>query len=290
MNIINSVIDYLNKHEHVQITIDDTLIRKFKTTTDFYQFIYDRYVIGGKLPFFMLYTIGESENSSNYSIYFFRSLRYKTINELRTIVNSMNCRIKLIDIEAVTRIHRYKSNCDNPTCNKKYDFICGSCGFGKYCSKECKKAHWKNHRQTCNEFMSAIEEINTAADRISYTFNELGLSKDVVRMMKKVKLEDDFINYVKKLSMRSDDYEEFISFKNWYKGVKKYEIGESSESIESSKSNETNSQFIYKYAMLIHVLKHEDEHELVSNILAADDFVNKNKKRINRLTRALSLS
>jgi len=44
-------------------------------------------------------------------------------------------------------------SCGNKSCNKKVaesDLkFCGRCGKQKYCSKDCQRADWKNHKVCC---------------------------------------------------------------------------------------------------------------------------------------------
>jgi hypothetical protein len=39
--------------------------------------------------------------------------------------------------------------CANPGCNNTGKHLCSGCGGEIYCSKECQKAHWTVHKQTC---------------------------------------------------------------------------------------------------------------------------------------------
>lgn len=39
--------------------------------------------------------------------------------------------------------------CDNPICTNEGTKKCQSCGSVKYCSSECQKTHWQNHRKIC---------------------------------------------------------------------------------------------------------------------------------------------
>ncbi|ORX43251.1 hypothetical protein BCR36DRAFT_586738 [Piromyces finnis] len=47
--------------------------------------------------------------------------------------------------------------CSNPACQKKWVQgqpmfkSCSQCGQAKYCSKECQKSHWKQHKRACKK-------------------------------------------------------------------------------------------------------------------------------------------
>lgn len=41
------------------------------------------------------------------------------------------------------------------SCRKMlYCKYCSACGNARYCSKECQKAHWKQHKKSCNKIMT----------------------------------------------------------------------------------------------------------------------------------------
>ena len=54
--------------------------------------------------------------------------------------------------------------CSNPSCQKKWvqglpSFkSCSQCGQAKYCSKECQKAHWKQHKRSCKKKAQQIQQ------------------------------------------------------------------------------------------------------------------------------------
>lgn len=39
--------------------------------------------------------------------------------------------------------------CANKNCNKVGKHLCSGCGEEIYCSKECQKSHWADHKQSC---------------------------------------------------------------------------------------------------------------------------------------------
>jgi len=54
--------------------------------------------------------------------------------------------------------------CSNPTCQKKWvpgqpSFkSCSQCGQAKYCSKECQRSHWKQHKRACKKKAQQIQQ------------------------------------------------------------------------------------------------------------------------------------
>jgi len=54
--------------------------------------------------------------------------------------------------------------CSNPSCQKKWvqglpSFkSCSQCGQAKYCSKECQRAHWKQHKRSCKKKAQQIQQ------------------------------------------------------------------------------------------------------------------------------------
>ena len=41
--------------------------------------------------------------------------------------------------------------------NKSKQYICGLCKTVNYCSKECQKSHWPNHKSQCQSIVKARE-------------------------------------------------------------------------------------------------------------------------------------
>lgn len=55
--------------------------------------------------------------------------------------------------------YRKSIRCDNFLCDKKPEEgqkfkTCGKCRVSHYCSPECQKAHWKNHKMYCEQLGS----------------------------------------------------------------------------------------------------------------------------------------
>ncbi|KAG4083124.1 hypothetical protein H8356DRAFT_261260 [Neocallimastix lanati (nom. inval.)] len=54
--------------------------------------------------------------------------------------------------------------CSNPSCQKKWVQgqpmfkFCSQCGQAKYCSKECQRAHWKQHKRSCKKKAQQIQQ------------------------------------------------------------------------------------------------------------------------------------
>jgi len=54
--------------------------------------------------------------------------------------------------------------CSNPTCQKKWVQgqpmfkSCSQCGQAKYCSKECQRSHWKQHKRACKKKAQQIQQ------------------------------------------------------------------------------------------------------------------------------------
>ncbi|OUM61436.1 hypothetical protein PIROE2DRAFT_62489 [Piromyces sp. E2] len=54
--------------------------------------------------------------------------------------------------------------CSNPTCQKKWVQgqpmfkSCSQCNQAKYCSKECQRTHWKQHKRACKKKAQQIQQ------------------------------------------------------------------------------------------------------------------------------------
>jgi len=54
--------------------------------------------------------------------------------------------------------------CSNPSCQKKWVQgqpmfkSCSQCGQAKYCSKDCQRAHWKQHKRSCKKKAQQLQQ------------------------------------------------------------------------------------------------------------------------------------
>ena len=46
----------------------------------------------------------------------------------------------------------------------KETFLCSGCFEARYCSSECQKAHWKQHRKRCKELKAAAAAAAAAGE------------------------------------------------------------------------------------------------------------------------------
>ena len=61
---------------------------------------------------------------------------------------------KYKEVKSVKKMGRcYNQNCSHPDgrVERSKMLSCTRCGDANYCSAECQKAHWKEHREECNE-------------------------------------------------------------------------------------------------------------------------------------------
>ena len=66
----------------------------------------------------------------------------------------------------VNNVQEAIKDTDEPCCccktyvnkfNKSKQYICGLCKTVNYCSKECQKSHWPNHKNLCQSIVKARE-------------------------------------------------------------------------------------------------------------------------------------
>lgn len=69
-----------------------------------------------------------------------------------------------MDFDTHFKLNLEKSEC---ICGNKTSSHCGNCKIQKYCSKECQKNHWKEHKFLCND----IHHTNINSDSTSPELN-----------------------------------------------------------------------------------------------------------------------
>lgn len=75
--------------------------------------------------------------------------------------------------------------CANPGCENPGKHLCSGCGGEIYCSRECQKAHWAVHKQTCKS------SIKPEAAMFIKSFDELSVKQLKNIMIAKASTFDD---------------------------------------------------------------------------------------------------
>jgi hypothetical protein len=72
---------------------------------------------------------------------------------------------KYKEVKSVKKMGRcYNQNCSHPDgrVERNKMLSCTRCGEANYCSVGCQRAHWKEHREECNEAVNAKEFFNSS--------------------------------------------------------------------------------------------------------------------------------
>ena len=107
-------------------------------------------------------------------------------------------------------------------CANEYKFICGKCKKAKYCSKECQKKAWPQHKKTCIPF-----------DKPLWAYN----SSEVAQFIKEEPEEQKKVNIDYIQDKTHEDFEEFVCHICDEKGIVK------------------TDKFFYHAQLLMHIVK-----------------------------------
>ena len=71
---------------------------------------------------------------------------------------------KYEEVKSVKKMGRcYNQNCSHPggKVERSKMFSCTRCGVASYCSVECQRAAWKEHREKCDKIVQVKAAFNT---------------------------------------------------------------------------------------------------------------------------------